>query len=67
MGSTRMRNSSCRFFAAVMMVMLGPEEILAHFSHTLWDEVDIEALKAQLLGVVRETIQPAQVALWLKE
>lgn len=43
------------------------EQTLARFNHTLRDEVDIEALKAQLIGVVNETMQPAKVGLWVKE
>lgn len=41
------------------------QQTLAHFSHTLRDEVDIEALKAQLVDVVQETMQPAMIALWV--
>jgi hypothetical protein len=34
---------------------------------TARDEVDLEKLSAALLVVVEETIQPAQVSLWLAE
>jgi hypothetical protein len=39
------------------------EQTLARFNQTLRDEVDIEALKAQLIGVVQETMQPVTIAL----
>jgi hypothetical protein len=43
------------------------EQTLAHFNQTLRDEVDIETLKAQLVGVVNDTMQPTKVALWIPE
>ncbi len=41
------------------------ERTLARFNQTLRDEVDVATLQNQLLGVVQDTMQPNQVALWI--
>lgn len=40
---------------------------LAAFSATLRNEVDLEQLSEQLLAVVQETMQPAQLSLWISQ
>jgi hypothetical protein len=39
---------------------------LAAFSATLRDEVDLDTLRAELTGVVEETMQPTHISLWLR-
>src|SRR5258708_21579348 len=39
---------------------------VAAFSATLRQEVDLDQLREHLLAVVQQTMQPAQVSLWLR-
>jgi hypothetical protein len=42
------------------------EQTVADFSSRLRDQVDLESLNAELVGVVTRTMQPTRVSLWLK-
>jgi hypothetical protein len=41
--------------------------IIASFSDTLRNEMDLNSLREQLVAVVEETMQPKHVSLWLRE
>jgi hypothetical protein len=42
------------------------EKILSQFAATARDETDLEALTAELVRVIQETMQPEHVSIWLK-
>jgi hypothetical protein len=42
------------------------QQVLARFAQTARDETNLEALTAELLHVVQETLQPGQLSLWRK-
>ncbi|HEY6409534.1 MAG TPA: hypothetical protein VIY29_18905 [Ktedonobacteraceae bacterium] len=42
-------------------------KVMAAFSATLRNEVDLDRLRQHLLEVVQETMQPTQVSLWLRQ
>jgi hypothetical protein len=42
-------------------------QVLAQFAQTAQNETDMEALQAELLRVVQETMQPETVSIWVKK
>jgi ribosomal protein S7 len=42
-------------------------QVLAQFAQVARDETEMEALTAELIRVVQETMQPETVSVWLKE
>ncbi len=43
------------------------EQALAQFNTTVRDQVEMDKIATELLGVVKDTMQPEQVSLWLPE
>ena len=43
------------------------EQVLARFAATARDETDLDALTAELLRVIQETMEPESVTIWLKD
>lgn len=42
------------------------EKVLAGFVATVRDETDLDALTAELVRVIQETMQPEQASVWLR-
>jgi hypothetical protein len=43
------------------------QQVLAQFAQTARDEVDMEALTAELQHVIQETLQPEQITIWYRQ
>ena len=43
------------------------QQVLAQFAQTARDETDLDALLAELVRVVDETLQPEHVSVWLRK
>ena len=43
------------------------QQVLARFAITARDETDLDALTAELVRVVQETLQPERVSVWLRK
>jgi hypothetical protein len=43
------------------------EQVLARFAATARDETDLDALTAELVHVIQETMQPEHVTVWLRQ
>jgi hypothetical protein len=43
------------------------EQVLAQFAATVRDETDLDALTAELLRVIQETMEPETLSIWLAE
>jgi len=43
------------------------EQVLARFAATARDETDLDALTAELVRVIQETMQPESLTIWLKD
>ncbi|MFO7662785.1 MAG: hypothetical protein R6X18_09345, partial [Chloroflexota bacterium] len=41
------------------------EQVLARFAATARDETDLDALTAELVRVIQDTMQPESVTIWL--
>ena len=42
------------------------QQVLAQFAQTTRDEVETEALQAELVRVIQETMQPETIVIWVK-
>ena len=43
------------------------DQTVEAFTRTLREEVDLDAVRSDLIGVVRDTLEPARVGLWLRD
>ncbi len=42
------------------------QQTIADFSSKMRDQIDLDTLTTELAGVVRKTVQPTHVSLWLR-
>lgn len=42
------------------------EKVMERFASTVRDETDLDALTAELVRVIQETMEPEQVTVWLR-
>ena len=57
---------SCAHFDQLYRRKYDAEETLGAFSGRMREQVDLESLQAELVGVVGETMQPAHASVWLR-
>ncbi len=43
------------------------QQVLARFAQTARDETDLDALLAELTGVIQETLEPESITIWLRK
>ena len=50
-----------------LLLAHSPPEVIDGFSLLIRDELDVNTLVGDLLGVVDDTVAPAQRAIWIRE